>query len=210
MEPWSSSSYKPVYGWRSGRAAASSTTRGSRWVRPVQRSLRLGTMCRPRWKSMRSCSRRATLAPSSLSQPRRRFGAGTQATFKIRMAICGKWPGIPSGWSTREAPRWCMRTGHQRSSGAPRTREAWPWYLALGGVSMLHRAIPRHPRQQRVGVAGCSVLSAWGGPIFYARSSRSPRTSLASDGARPWPVRRRILPAGPWPRQNLSYRSSAR
>src|SRR5713101_9567135 len=48
---------QPVYGWRSGRAAASPMTRGWRWVRPVPRSLRSGTMCRPRGKSMRSCSR---------------------------------------------------------------------------------------------------------------------------------------------------------
>jgi catechol 2,3-dioxygenase-like lactoylglutathione lyase family enzyme len=76
---------------------------GCRWGRQVPRSSRSGTMCRPRRKWLLSCSRRGTLAPSSSSQPRRRFGAGTLGIFKTLTVISGRWRGTRNGLCKIEA-----------------------------------------------------------------------------------------------------------
>src|SRR5712691_7117669 len=77
--------------------------RGSRWGTPARPSAPLGTTWLLKMRLTPSWHKPRGQGPLWSNPRMTPFGVGTRATFTIRTGICGKWPGILSGSSTREA-----------------------------------------------------------------------------------------------------------
>ena len=161
MEPWSSSSCKPVSGWRSGRAAASPTTSGLALGAPSPTEFTLGHNVSSK-AEVDAVMQQASNAGAIIVKPAQEtFWGGYAVIFKTRRSSLGGGvePTVGGGLvrgpplAHADRPPAAVARGHG---------EAGPWGLALGDMSRLP---PGHCQD----ILG---RSAWG--------SRSVRTSPAS------------------------------